>query len=70
MQQGFSCMDTTKGRKAGKVAQIRSATLSLKIWPELKDALDLAAVEDGRSTSQYVERALIAHLQDIGKWPK
>jgi hypothetical protein len=69
MDQGLSVMDNTKVSGGKGRGQRRSTTLSMKVWPELKEALDRAAAEDGRSTSQYIERALIAHLQDKGAWP-
>lgn len=48
----------------------RTAAIGIKTWSELKEVLDEAAAEDGRSTSQYIERLLVAHFQEMGKWPK
>jgi hypothetical protein len=50
--------------------EARSASIGIKVWPSLKEVLDQAAEEDGRSTSQYIERLLIAHFQETGRWPK
>jgi uncharacterized protein (DUF1778 family) len=70
VHQELCGMDNPKEKKSGRPAKLRDTTLSLKVWRDLKDALDQAAADDGRTTSQYVERALIAHLQELGKWPK
>ena len=48
----------------------RTASLGMRIWPSLKEAVDRVAKQDGRTTTQYVERLLIAHLRDKGEWPK
>lgn len=48
----------------------RTASLSIRIWPSLKAEVDRIAKDDGRTTAQYVERLLIAHLQENGRWPK
>ncbi len=48
----------------------RTASLGMRVWPSLKDAIDQVAKEDGRTTTQYIERLLIAHLREKGRWPK
>lgn len=48
----------------------RTASIGVKLMPSLKEALDEAAAEDGRSTSQLVERLVIAYLREKGRWPK
>lgn len=48
----------------------RTASLGIRIWPSLKIVVDQLAKEDGRTTAQYVERLLIAHAQEKGRWPK
>lgn len=67
MPEGISIMPTTKVERP---KEIRSSTLSIKVFPSLKEALDEAAEDDGRSTSQFVERILTSYLQDKGRWPK
>jgi hypothetical protein len=56
--------------KVTKPKEGRTAAIGIKTWPSLKEALDQAAADDGRSTSQFIERLVIAHLQETGKWPK
>jgi len=48
----------------------RTATISTKISPELKAAIDQAAKDDGRSTSQWLERLIVKALQEDGRWPQ
>jgi hypothetical protein len=50
--------------------EIRTASLGMRIWPSLKKVIDQLAKEDGRTTTQYVERLLIRHVQEKGRWPK
>ena len=62
---------TTRARVQRKrLSEGRSSALVIKVWPSLKEVLDQVAAEDGRSTSQFTERLLIAHLQEKGRWPK
>jgi len=70
MYQGFGVMPNTKGSKARATDEIRSAGLGIKLWPSLKEALDQAAADDGRTTSQYVERLIVQRLREEGRWPK
>ncbi|GLK71274.1 hypothetical protein GCM10017643_13890 [Ancylobacter dichloromethanicus] len=42
----------------------RTAAISLRVEPAVKEALEAAAKADERTMAQYVERLLIAHLRD------
>ena len=42
----------------------RTAAISLRVEPAVKDALDAAAKADERTMAQYVERLLISHLRE------
>ena len=44
---------------------VRNATISIRVEPALKDALEEQATKDGRTLAAYVERVLILHSQ----WP-
>jgi uncharacterized protein (DUF1778 family) len=67
MLEGIGVVTNTK---VSKPKEKRTAGLGIKMLPSLKKVLDEAAAEDGRTTSQYVERVLVAHFQEKGKWPK
>lgn len=45
---------------------VRSAAVSLRVEPDVKDALEAAARADGRTMAQFVERLLISHLRSGG----
>jgi uncharacterized protein (DUF1778 family) len=45
---------------------MKTANLALRIRPDIKAALEIAAKVEGRTVSNYVERALIKHLIDAG----
>ena len=45
----------------------KSATLNLRIAPEIKAAAEKAAADDRRSLTSLVEKLLIAHLKDSGR---
>jgi hypothetical protein len=45
---------------------VRSAAVSLRVEPDVKDALEAAARADGRTMAQYVERLLVSHLRSGG----
>jgi len=47
----------------------RTASIGIKVEPELKEAIDRAAKDDERSTSQWIERLIIKELQRVGRWP-
>jgi predicted HicB family RNase H-like nuclease len=51
------------------IGMARTATMTVRIEEELKQALEKAAADDERTLSQYVERALVAHLRKAGYWP-
>jgi uncharacterized protein (DUF1778 family) len=44
----------------------KTETLSFRVTPQLKQALDKAAASDDRSVSSYVQRLLIKHLTSEG----
>ncbi|WP_417809993.1 hypothetical protein [Thioclava sp.] len=44
----------------------RTSALSVRVTDETKQAVEKAAEDDGRSVASYVERLLVAHLQDKG----
>lgn len=64
-----------RGRRAGDPAAMRSERLVLRVHPDLIDALNRGADEAGLSRSTYIERCLIAwlnedprnHLNHIGR---
>ena len=41
----------------------RCATLSVRVTPSLKSAVEHAATADGRTVSQFVERVLVASFR-------
>ena len=45
----------------------RVAAISVRVEAVVKDALEAAAKEDGRTLSQYVERLVMAHLKSSGR---
>jgi hypothetical protein len=44
----------------------KTAAISVRVDPKLKEALESAAKADDRTVAQYVERLLIAHLKSAG----
>ncbi|CAO3357961.1 hypothetical protein [Azospirillum melinis] len=44
----------------------RTAPIAIRTFPEVKAAAEKAAAADGRTLSQWVERALIARLKSDG----
>jgi predicted HicB family RNase H-like nuclease len=44
----------------------KTAAISVRVEPTLKDALEAAAKKDDRTLAQYVERVLTAHLRAEG----
>lgn len=48
---------------------VRSAAISLRVEPEVKEALEAAARADGRTMAQFVERMLVAQLRESGFLP-
>jgi hypothetical protein len=57
---------TRKGVDAPPLREIRTASLSLKVRPSLKNALAEAAQADGRTMAQYTERLLEAAMRQAG----
>ncbi len=49
---------------------VRTAPISFRIEPTLKDALEQAAKDDMRSMSSMVEKILTGYLRDKGYLPK
>ena len=47
--------------------ETRTAAIGIKTFPTLKALIDEAAVEDGRSTAQFIERLMILRLKELGK---
>ena len=45
----------------------RDAAISVRVEPDVKEALEAAAKEDGRTLSQFVERLMVAHLRASGR---
>lgn len=48
----------------------KTATLNLRISPELKAAAEKAAADDGRSLTSLIEKLLADHLRAKGYLPK
>ena len=48
----------------------KTASIGIKLEPALKEVVDQAAKDDGRSTSQWLERLIVKALQEDGRWPK
>ena len=48
----------------------RTAAIGIKIEPALKEAVEKAAADDGRSMAQWVERLIIRALREQGYLPK
>jgi hypothetical protein len=46
----------------------KSATLNLRIDPDIKDAAETAAANDRRSLTSLVEKLLIDYLRKRGLW--
>jgi predicted HicB family RNase H-like nuclease len=58
--------DPQKGIGVPPPREIRTASLSLKVRPSLKNALAEAAQADGRTMAQYTERLLEAAMRQAG----
>lgn len=41
---------------------VRTAAVSIRVEPSVKEALEKLAREDGRSLASYVERILLNHI--------
>jgi hypothetical protein len=48
----------------------RTAAVSLRVEPAVKQALEEAAYSDERTVAQYVERLILAHLRERGLLPE
>jgi hypothetical protein len=48
----------------------KNAAISVRVEPEVKEAVEKAAKADDRTVAAYVERVLIQHLRDKGYLPK
>lgn len=49
------------------MAEIRDCALNTRISCNLKEALEKAAVRDGRTLSNYIEQILLAHVEKVAK---
>jgi predicted HicB family RNase H-like nuclease len=49
--------------------QVRDVAISVRTFAGVKAAAEIAAEQDGRSLSQWVERLLILHLRERGFLP-
>jgi predicted HicB family RNase H-like nuclease len=47
-------------------SRIKTATLNLRIAPELKAAAEKAAAADNRSVTSLIEKLLSDHLHNVG----
>lgn len=48
----------------------KTAPISFRLPPEVKEALERAAKDDTRSVSSYLERLVTDHLKDKSYLPK
>lgn len=48
----------------------KTATLNLRIDPDLKRAAEKAAAADSRSVTSLIEKLLMDHLRNVGMEPK
>ena len=46
---------------------VRSAAIGIRVEPAIKEALERAAKEDGRTVASYLERVIIAHLKTLDR---
>lgn len=46
---------------------VRSAGFTVRVEPEIKEALEKLAKDDGRTLAAYVERLIISHLSSKNK---
>ena len=44
----------------------RTASIGIRVEPQLKEAVEKAAKDDDRTVAQYIERLLAAHLRKEG----
>ena len=44
----------------------KTAAISVRVHPNVKDALERAAKDDDRKLAAYVERVLVQHLREKG----
>lgn len=49
---------------------VRSASLGIRVEPQVKDALEQAARADRRTVAAYVEMLIVADLEARGYLPK
>ena len=57
-------------KAAAAPAPMKEASVTFRSYPDLKAALERAALEDGRSVSSLVDRVLRAWLIERGHLPK
>ena len=46
---------------------LKTATINVRISPELKDAAERAAAKDRRSLTSLIEKLLDDHLREVGE---
>ncbi|WEK03262.1 MAG: hypothetical protein P0Y65_13785 [Candidatus Devosia phytovorans] len=44
---------------------VRSAALSVRVEPAVKEQLEKAAKNDGRTLAAYIERIIVKHLDEM-----
>jgi predicted DNA-binding protein len=49
---------------------VKTAAISLRVSPELKESLEQQATADGRSLASYVERVLTLHVNNMFAHPE
>lgn len=47
----------------------RTASIGIRVEPELKAAAERAAASDHRSVASLLEKLLVEHLREHGFWP-
>ncbi|MBC7285842.1 YlcI/YnfO family protein [Hoeflea sp.] len=48
----------------------KTASIGIRVDPELKEAIDAAAKEDRRSVASYIEKLIAVDLEKKGLLPK
>lgn len=61
---------STEVKMMTKTPKPRREFLQFRTRPEVRRAAQKAASDDGRSLSQYLERAMVQHLREHGYLPK
>jgi hypothetical protein len=48
----------------------RTASIGIRVEPEVKAAVEAAAKDDDRTVAQWIERLIIRELREAGRLPK